>query len=296
MNLFKSILFLLWSFSFSSLAFASELPSPLDAENASAKSSSTVSPASEMRIISLKPNITEIVYALGAGDQLVGVTTFCDRPEQVAQKQKVGDYGHADVEKVMRLSPTHILNSYENSQAKEMHFLRDRGFNIHLFSFDRMEDIPASILAIGKVLQREQEARQLVDQYHQKMNQLKNAALPWIDQRVLFVVDQKPLVVVGSANWINDLIEWLGLVSVSAGNPLKYPHYNLEQIVEARPNIIVNMSMGSGGQMPEMDQWKDFPVVNQTQKVPFDIGNLRANHRLPEAGDLLIQSLPRLKK
>jgi ABC-type hemin transport system substrate-binding protein len=75
------------------------------------------------RIISLKPNITEIVFALGAGNQLVGVTRFCQRPPEAAKLPRVADYVSIDVEKTLAQRPDLILASMENASRKEVEFL-----------------------------------------------------------------------------------------------------------------------------------------------------------------------------
>ena len=79
-----------------------------------------IAAAKEQRLISLKPNITEIVFALGAGDELVGVTTFCDTPEAAKRLPKVADYTQPFAESIVAARPSLILTSKENASRRSI--------------------------------------------------------------------------------------------------------------------------------------------------------------------------------
>jgi len=91
--------------------------------------------AAPSRIVSLKPNITDIVYVLGLGDKLVGITKYCEVPKGASRPEIIGDYTQAYVEKIVELSPEIVLGSKENSSRRSIESLRRMGVRVELFPF-----------------------------------------------------------------------------------------------------------------------------------------------------------------
>src|SRR4030095_387291 len=114
------------------------------------------------RIISLKPNLTEILFALGVGNSLVGVTTFCDEPPDARTLDKVADYIQPDLEKIVMKRPDLIVTSQENSSKREIFFLRDRGYKVLTLEAEDFEQLRKTILVLGEELGRSEEAKELV--------------------------------------------------------------------------------------------------------------------------------------
>src|SRR5437868_2923689 len=114
------------------------------------------------RILSLKPNITEILFFLGVGDRVVSDTTYCTRPEAAKKLPKVADYIQVFPEVALSLQPDLILGSTENSSQKEVYFLIDRGKTVKLFPFSTLAETMQSIEAIGTLVGKSEEAKKIV--------------------------------------------------------------------------------------------------------------------------------------
>lgn len=250
--------------------------------------------AENSRIVSLKPNITEIIFALGAGDQLVGVTTYCKRPSAAKKLPRVADYIRANPEKILALKPDLVLGSQENSSQKEIQFLKNHGVKIELLSFDTLSNLRNSTLQLGQFLEREEQATQLVTQLDQGLKKLKAVSHFPIKPKTLLVVGYDPLVVVGGHNFIEEAFSLLGLENVAQASRLKYPNFSTEQVIQAAPELILDLSMAVPADSPEFQKnfqerlkwWQRFPsipAVQQKRIIPVDIEEIRAVPSLPEA-------------
>lgn len=247
--------------------------------------------------MSLKPNLTEIIFALGLGDQVVGVTQYCDDPPAAQKIDKIADYVHVDVEKVLFKQPTLVLGAKENSQQKQINFLRDRGVKVELYSFQTLAEILSSIQNVGSLLGHSDEARILGERIPVAIAQAKKVIRrPW---KVLMVVGLNPLVVVGGkANFLHDVVKGVGLVNVAEGAGMRYPYMGIEDVMAARPDVILVLAMGSekGKGIPFFAKYASLDAVKNGRVYEMDMNDFRPSPSLTRGiqaiGDLLGGSPP----
>lgn len=241
------------------------------------------SPAwASQRIISLKPNITEIVYALGAGDQLVGVTSFCTRPPEAKELPKVADYIRANPEQILKLKPDLVLASKENGSQKEIFFLMDRGIHVELLSFGNFKEIKNSVKTIGRLLHKETTANKILKKMQNEIAFIKTQSKKLQPQKTLWVVGYEPLVVVGGNNFIDDAGKLLNLENVAGKSELKYPTYSTEQMIRTAPEVIIDLAMGTeaspekrGEHMAWWQRFPSIPAVKNQKIIPFSMYEFR---------------------
>ncbi|MBF0492956.1 MAG: ABC transporter substrate-binding protein [Deltaproteobacteria bacterium] len=241
------------------------------------------------RVISLKPNITEVVFALGLGNKLVGVTSYCDIPPEAKKITHVSDYIQPSLEKVIALKPDLILTSQENSSRREIEFLIEKGYRVENSKWDTLDNSLESILNLGLLLGKKEIAEKLTQEIINKLNNIASKNLG-VKKKVLFVVGQQPLIVAGSNNIFGDVAHYLGLENVAAQSKLKYPNYSLEMLVKSSPDLIIDLSIGmEGTQKSEKDLlswWRQYPwvpAVKNDRVYFFHMEELRASPRFPEA-------------
>ncbi|MFH1874619.1 MAG: helical backbone metal receptor [Pseudomonadota bacterium] len=196
------------------------------------------------RIVSLKPNITEILFELGVGDQVVGVTTYCDYPAQAQKLPKIGDYTKPFLEKIIAVKPDIVMTSKEQSSRKAILELEKIGIKVLLLSFKNLAETKESIRQIAVLVKAEIRADDIIRQMEETISYLKEK---WQDQpkkEVLIVWGSKPLVVGGQTSYFNEFLELLGVENV-VKSKMAYPRWSLEQVVLANPDIIMDLSMGS---------------------------------------------------
>lgn len=261
---------------------------------------SLASPQTEPRIISLKPNITEILFTLGLGDQIVGVTTYCDSPPQAQKIDKVGDYVHVDVEKIMTLKPTLVIGSEENSLKKGIEFLKNQGISVYLLPFGRLEESLESMVRLAEILGVREKGELLVSQLKEQLAVLQRSSHPASSLKTLMVVGRRPLVVVGGKNMFDDLATLLHINNVARNSRLRYPSYSIDQLIAAEPEVILDLSMGSEeSDETESRRWyqqfKSIPAVAKGQIYFLNISDFRASPRLIEGAKKLTEIFEKLE-
>lgn len=235
------------------------------------------------RIVSLKPNVTEIVFALGAGPQVVGVTQFCKQPPEAQALPKIADYVHLFSEAILKLQPDLILGSKENSIQKEINFLKARKIRVELLDFQTIEQTLGSIEKLGVLLGKEKAAQAIMQKMKKSLQDLsaKSKGLP--QKRVLFVVDYHPLVIAGGNNFFDEAAHYVGAVNVAGTSRLAYPYYSTEMLLRSQPEIILDFAMGSTQSQSTWQErltwWQQFssiPAVKNGSIYPIDINTMRA--------------------
>ena len=191
------------------------------------------------RIISLAPSNTEILFALGLGDKVVGVTMYCDYPAEAQDKEKVGDYYGPDMEKIIALQPDLILatdfHRFDLIPALEL-----QGFVVFAVAPQTLGDVQDSIDKIGKITGKETEALELVNgmtnniaEMEEQMDELEEKP------RVFYITWHDPLWTVGRNTWIDDLINISGGVNIFSQYFESGAMVEIEWVILLDPEIII---------------------------------------------------------
>jgi len=235
------------------------------------------------RIVSLKPNITEILFELGVGDQVVGVTTYCDYPVAAKDVARVADYIKPFAEKLIVASPDLVIGSQENTSKKAIWQIKEMGYRVELFPFTTLDETLNSIRRIASLVGKKENGEKLAAKIESAMRGVAKGSAK-SKPRVLVVWGQRPMVVTGPGSFMDELIKVVGAVNVANRGSMKYPHWNKENVIAANPDVIVDMSMGS----EEVDyaSWKELVSVSAVKNnriVTLNDSLFRAGPRLPQA-------------
>jgi iron complex transport system substrate-binding protein len=185
------------------------------------------------RIVSLSPAMTEVIFALGAQDALVGVTTYCDYPQAACDIYKVGDFSNPSIERIVGLQPTLIILNLPE-QARIERELRKLKKNIFVSSPRKLEDIYAEITALGEIIGRNKEADSLVSCMRSSLKSGGKGKKP-----VYIEISPRPLVTVGSASFLNELVELAGGMNIFADIDKDYPVVTQEEVIRRDPQVII---------------------------------------------------------
>ncbi|MGB3340913.1 MAG: cobalamin-binding protein [bacterium] len=185
-------------------------------------------------IVSLSPAMTEIIYALGAAENLVGITTFCNYPQQTQKIYKVGDFSNPSIERIVSLKPDLVIVNLPE-QARIKRELEKLNINIFVSSPRTLNDIYEEIIKIGRIVDRNQTADSLVE--YMKMHITRVDIPNW--QRVYIELSPKPLVTVGAPSYLNELLEMAGLKNIFADLKKDYPVVAQEEVIKQNPDIII---------------------------------------------------------
>ena len=198
---------------------------------------STVFAESPKRIITLAPSMTEIVFAAGLGDNIVGVTSYCDYPEEALSKPKIGGMSNPSLEAVVLLKPDIvIMTTNGNSKEFEMR-LRAMKIKTYVFESRTIVQLPDGIRHLGKAIDEQERFDLLASDIENRLNELR-ARKQATSKKVLFMIWPEPLMVAGPGTAIDDAIDLLGAINIAEDTNIQYPKYSIEEIVRRSPDII----------------------------------------------------------
>lgn len=193
------------------------------------------------RIVSGIPSATEMLFALGLTNEVVGVTTNCNYPPEALKKEKVGGF-FLNLEKVVSLKPDLVV-MVEDAQKRDIEKFRDFGLNVYTINPHTVEDVMTSLIDLGKVTGREGRAEELTAEmraelakYQRKENFL------WFTIRrpsVVVIVGSNPLVVAGGGTFIDDVVRHAGGRNIAADSRVAYPQYSFEKLLNENPECII---------------------------------------------------------
>jgi iron complex transport system substrate-binding protein len=197
------------------------------------------------RIVSLAPQITEMLYALGLGDNIVGVTIFCDYPPEARQKPKIGGMSNPSLEEIVALKPDLVIMTTDGNPKEIEPKLHSLGLRTHVIRARRLEELPGAIERLGAALDVGERAEALAGEIRAKLDSYGKIGRA-VDRRlkVLFVVWPEPLIVAGGGTVIDDGIRLLGHVNIASESAVNYPKYSLEEVLAQAPDVILVGGMG----------------------------------------------------
>lgn len=212
------------------------------------------------RIISLAPSITEMLFAIGAGERVIGVTTWCDYPEQAKRIEKIGDTLHPNLERIIALKPDLVVVTTA-SQLETLTRQLDR-LSIPVFVIDprTVRGVAYSIESLGRVTGSDtapEVAAGMERRIQAVQEQRKNSPR----QRVLFVLQDSPLITAGRNTFINDLITMAGGISISGEESADYPQFSRETVIAKAPEVIVVPGNHGSGLISEEDLARSYAAT-----------------------------------
>ena len=190
------------------------------------------------RIVSLSPAVTETIFVVGAGENVVGVTRYCDRPAEARQRTVVGGYTDASLEGILALTPDLVIAQPSFQQRSLLDRLRDRDVPVLVVFADTVDESADMMQAVGDVVHRHNEAAQLVDR---QTRALANGTLnrPATTSRVVVVVGTDPLVVAGHNSFANTALGAAGVHSAIIASDPPWPQWSLETVAARHVDVIV---------------------------------------------------------
>jgi iron complex transport system substrate-binding protein len=188
------------------------------------------------RIVSLAPSLTEIIFALGEGKRIVGVTRFDDYPAAVKKLPRVGGFIDPDPEAILHLNPDALVAIPTSGGPSRLQSLARLGKPTLILPALKLSDLWMSITALGKLLHVESQAQTLIAQLQQQMAHVKRSS----KKRVLVVVGRRPLVAAGPEGFLTEVLDALGAENVVKQGA--YPHLDLEAVAALKPDVILDLS------------------------------------------------------
>ena len=256
---------------------------------------------SSKRIITLAPALTEIVFALGKGENIVGNTKFCDFPEKAKKIVKVGGLLDLNVERIINLKPDIIIlypESYEN-----LKILKNR-IKLLIVPHRTLVHLYKSILQVSKGLKVEEKGMLMVSNLKKKLKNIHNRTRKQQKIKTLLIAGRNPdqlsnMTIIGKKDFLNDILEIAGGINAYNGN-IEYPNISIESIVSMNPGYIIEFSVffQKINNKKVLALWKKYKIIKAVKHDRIKIINdpmwLRPGPRVDEIAQELYLLLKNL--
>ncbi len=214
------------------------------------------------RVVSLAPSLTEVVFALGLGDRLVGVSSQCDYPEEAKRLPKMGSFVAPTVEAIVAARPDLVLAVPSPGNRNPVEALRALGIDVLVVDPVTLDDIRSMMITLAARLGRAEAGEELAAALDRRIDEVRRRVGDRAPRSVLLAVGRAPLIVAGSGTVQDELLRLAGGVNVVAAAGKGWPRLSLEAALAAAPEVIIDATMGS-----EADQdagvafWQGFPML-----------------------------------
>ncbi|KAF0230952.1 MAG: iron complex transport system substrate-binding protein [bacterium] len=238
------------------------------------------------RIISLAPSITEILFALDLGQQVVGVTSYCNYPTQAAKITQVSDTLHPNLEMVISLKPDLVLISTASQLEQFMAKLSEVGIPVFVIKSQSVEGVLNSIELVGQITSHKTQARDLTVSLKKRLEAVKAQVQGQTPPKVFFIVGTEPLITAGKPAFVTDLINLAGGKSISDDVSTEWPAYSIESVIARGPEIILS---------PGAHNFDDTKSVKATLPKGLEVTPAVRNEQTYQIdGDLILRPGPRI--
>jgi len=222
-------------------------------------------PAPPRRLIALAPNLTEILYALGLGDRVVGVTNHCNYPPEASLKPKVGSYIHLNVEQIISLSPDLVLGTMDGNERYVLDLLEQANIKVFFVNPRDVRQAIETISTVAIVCGLPEKARQISGHLTLRLNRVLETTRTVKRPLVFLQINIQPIMTVNRNTVHHDIIHLAGGDNMTADEPVTYPRISLEEVIRRKPEVILISSMERKGRFEKARQdwlqWTSIPAV-----------------------------------
>jgi len=250
------------------------------------------------RIVSMAPNLTEILFALGLENEIVGVASDSDYPPQALSKSKVGTFWQPNTEAVIALNPDLIIMLDNERHRPFASSLNRAGYRVLTLELRKMEHLQTSIELIGGTTDRQLQAQGLTDKITEKLDALSSRVGAEPKVKVLWTVQNEPLRVAGRDTFVNGIIELAGGQNAIGPTVQEYPRIGTEELLACGAEVIIEAAMGVDLKQQRHAAgifWSKYPnlsaVKNDRIYVVKPDTVLRLGPRLPEGLEMIARCL-----
>lgn len=188
------------------------------------------------KIISLAPSHTEVLFSLGLGDKVVGVTSFCDYPEEATTKEVIGDYTAINLERIIEINPDLVLQygaGDEESNAR----LKEAGITVVGYEPESIDEVITLIRTIGEITDKASEAEEVTKNMIDRKDNIVEKVKDKEKVKVFYEIWHEPLTAAGPGSFMDELMTLSGGENIAKDAKEGYPQFDIEQLIERDPEV-----------------------------------------------------------
>jgi iron complex transport system substrate-binding protein len=244
------------------------------------------------RIISLSPHLAELVFAVGAGDRLIGVSAYTDFPEAAASLPVVGDAFMLDLERLTVLQPDLLLAWQSGTPAHVVDELRSRGYQVEVITTKSLQDIPLALRRIGELTGNATIADTTADGFVDSLDALRALASDAATIAVFYQVSKRPLYTINGEHYVSQLIEICGGRNIFADLGKLAPLIGVEAVLGRDPEVLLAADDAGPDAFSEWQHWPGMAANRYGNRFLMPAAEIgRATPRLLEAGTAICNAL-----
>ncbi|WP_157267583.1 cobalamin-binding protein [Azohydromonas aeria] len=217
-------------------------------------------PQGARRIVSLAPHLTELLFAAGLGERVVGVDAWSDFPAAARRLPRVGDSAQLDLERIVALRPDLVLVWADGTAARQLQRLQALKLPLYFSRLQRLEDVAATLRRLGTLADTPATAEAAARRYEDGLSALRRQYAGRRELRVFYQVWKRPLLTVNGAHFISQALALCGARNVFAGLGPLTPTVSEEAVVAADPDAIAASRQDSGGDAP-LARWREIGAL-----------------------------------
>ena len=249
-------------------------------------------PAVYSRIVSLAPSLTELVFAAGAGETLIGVSAYSDYPPEALELPIIGDAFTVDQEQLALLQPDALLVWESGIPEHVVEDFRRVGYQVEVIRSRSLQDVALALRRIGELTGHQAEANAAADAFLADLRALRDRYADEAPVSVFYQVYQRPLYTINGEHYVSELIEVCGGQNIFAELDSLAPAISVEAVIERNPEVMLASTDAGDNAFGEWQRWPNLAAVsagNQYIMPADEIG--RATPRLIDAGEALCEAL-----
>ena len=227
-----------------------------------------------VRIVPLAPSLTEILYYLGLGDKVVGVTNNSYYPPDALEKPRIGSYIDLNIEKIITLAPDLVIGTRDGNNPGIVDLLDQAKIPTYIVDPSNVDQVIETVRIIGRLCGIEKKADLLAQGLQNRLDRIKKAVENKRKPVVLLQINLHPIMTVNKDTFHQDIISIAGGINMSADSDIKYPRISIEEVIKKKPEIIIISSMEKGGMFEKARQewlkWTSIPAARDGRVYLID--------------------------
>ncbi len=225
------------------------------------------------KIISLAPNLTEMIFFLGLENKLVGNTSYCNYPPESQSVEKVGDMLTFNFEKILTIKADLIFITVEGNTKETYDKFRELGLKIFVSNPRNYKGIKKTMLDFGKIFGIEKSTEKKAAEWDSTISSVRQSVKSEFPRTAMYVVELKPLMLAGKNTFLNEFLQICGLKNIANDSPMNYPLYSREEVLKRDPDYIIIPTDGAvaiNNIEKIYPEWKNLKAVNNGNVIFVD--------------------------
>jgi vitamin B12 transport system substrate-binding protein len=258
----------------------------------------TAKESKRVSIIALAPHIVEMLYQVGAGEQIIGTSEHSDYPAAALTIPRVGNYAQLDIERILALKPDLIIAWQSGNPESDLARLKGYGFQVVYSNPKQLEDVAQELKRFAKLAGRPEQGQMEAEAFLNGLEAIKSQYANKSIVKVFYEIWARPLTTIANNAWPQQQLSVCGAKNILEKSKADYPQINAEQVVLAAPEIIIQPQSGNGYQTEHMNwyPWSEIPAVKTKAFIHPDTDKLhRMTSRMLDELESLCRSIEQFR-